>query len=296
MQPGITRRVALRGLLLAWPALQIVSVAASPDFTSRLRHLEQRHGGRLGVAFLDLATGLRVHHRANERFPLCSTFKFLAAALVLARVDRGEEQLQRRVAITQADLANRGGQVSWSPETQKRIGGEGMTISELCAAAITQSDNTAANLLLASFGGPLVLTNYARSLGDSVTRLDRLEPEVNDSRPGDPRDTTSPAAMLEDMRQILCGAVLSEASRQQLIAWLVANQTGDNRLRVGLPPGWQAGDKTGTCGRDVVNDIAIFWPPTSEPCLITAYFAESRATDRQREAVLAEVAKILFAR
>ncbi len=220
---------------------------------------------------------------------MCSTFKFLAAAHVLARVDRGEEWLDRRVAFAQEDL------VPYSPATKARVGETGMSIAELCEAAVAVSDNTAANLLLASLGGPEGLTAFARSLGDDATRLDRIEPELNESIPGDPRDTTTPAAMLADMRALLLGEVLSPDSRDQLAAWLVASTTGGKRLRAGLPPDWRVGDKTGTSGNGVFNDIAIAWLPNRRPLLVTAYYAESNASAVQADAVLADVGRIVAA-
>jgi len=286
----ITRRTALLGPLLAAPAFTFPKAeaqeAAHRAAKARLADLERRHGGRLGVAVLDIGSGQGIEHRAHERFALCSTFKFLAAALVLARVDRDEERLDRRVAFSKADL------VPWSPVTEKRVGGAGMTMAEICEAAMTLSDNTAGNLQLASFGGPAGLTAFARALGDGATRLDRIETALNEAKPGDPRDTTTPAAMLENMRRILLGDVLSEASRGQLIAWLVANRTGDKRFRAALPKDWRIGDKTGTGGNGAANDIAIIWPPGREPILVTAYYAEARASDDQRNAVLAEVGRI----
>ena len=255
------------------------------DAHSRLQALESLHGGRLGVSILDTGTGKRVGHRADERFPMCSTFKFLAAAQVLSRVDRGEERLDRRIAYTKDDL------VAYSPVTEKRIGA-GMTLAELCHATITLSDNTAGNLLLASFGGPAGLTAFARSLGDSVTRLDRWETELNEAIPGDPRDTTSPAAMLDDMRSLLLGDTLSPASRKQLVDWLIATSTGDKRIRGGLPKGWPAGDKTGTSNNGVTNDIAIVWPPGRGPLLVAAYYAEYAQPKEARNAIIAEVGRI----
>lgn len=266
---------------------------ASPAVESmhaRLQALERRHGGRLGVSILDTASGKRIGHRADERFPLCSTFKFLAAAQVLARVDRGEEQLQRRIVYSDKDL------VTYSPETGKHVGAPGMTLAELCHAAITLSDNTAGNLLLDSFGGPAGLTAFARGLGDAVTRLDRRETELNEATPGDPRDTTTPAAMLDDMRHLLLGDVLSPASRRQLTDWLLANATGGSRLRAGMPVDWRVGDKTGTGENGASNDIAIVWPPDRAPLLITAYYAESRVPQETRNAVLAEVGRIAIGR
>lgn len=254
---------------------------------AELAALERRHGGRLGVAILDTVSGRRINHRGEQRFPMLSTFKMLAAALVLARVDRGEEQLDRRIVFTAEDL------VTHSPATALHVGPPGMTLAELCAATITVSDNTAGNLLLASFGGPAALTAFARSLGDRYTRLDRIEPDLNEATPGDPRDTTTPAAMLANMRALLLGDALSAASRAQLIDWLVANATGDQRLRAGMPADWRVGDKTGTSGNGVVNDVAIAWPPGRGPLLVTAYYAEADATPGQRNAVLADVGRIV---
>lgn len=260
--------------------------APAIDLHQRLQALERRHGGRLGASILDIASGQRIGHRADERFPMCSTFKFLAAAQVLARVDRGEEQLQRRIVFTGKDL------VAYSPVTGQHVGAPGMSLAELCHAAVTRSDNTAGNLLLDGFGGPAGLTAFARSLGDTVTRLDRRETELNQAIPGDPRDTTTPAAMLDDMRRLLIGEGLSPASRKQLSDWLLANTTGGSRLRAGLPRDWRVGDKTGTGDNGASNDIAIVWPPGRAPLLVTAYYAESSAPQETRNAVLAEVGNI----
>jgi beta-lactamase class A len=296
MTHSITRRTALAAPLLAVPAFAALATdaqgAATPEATDRFEDLERRHGGRLGVAIFDLATGNRTEHRANERFPMCSTFKFLAAAFVLARVDRGEERLDRRISFTAADLVRRAGRVAWSPVTQKRVGGDGMTVGEICEAAVAISDNTAGNLLLASFGGPATLTAYLRSLGDTVTRLDRSEPDLNEATPGDPRDTTAPAAMLETMRRLVLGDALSGSSREHLATWLIAARTGDKRLRAGFPEGWRVGDKTGTSTNRAANDIAVAWSATRGPLVVTVYFAEGRASDEQRDAVIAEVGRI----
>ena len=228
-----------------------------------------------------------MQHRADERFAMCSTFKFLAAAFVLARVERGEEHRERRVRFTKEDL------VPYSPVTEAHTDETGMTLDALCEAAITRSDNTAGNLLLASFGGPQGLTAYARSLGDSVTRLDRTETQLNEATPGDVRDTTTPAAMGENMRRLLIGNALSAASRERLSAWLIANRTGDRRLRAGLPAGWRVGDKTGSNGRSATNDIAIVWPPQGGPFLVTAYYDAPSLSEEQRNAVLADVGRVV---
>jgi len=205
---------------------------------------------------------------------------------VLARVDRGMEQLDRRIVFGK-DVV-----LVYAPVTSHRVGAPGMTLAELCEAAITLSDNTAANLLLASLGGPAAVTAYVRSLGDQVTRLDRIEPDLNDASPGDMRDTTTPDAMLATMHTLLLGNALSDASREQLIEWLRATTTGAKQLREGMPVSWRVGDKTGSGAHRETNDVAIAWPPQRKPLLVTAYYAESTADADARHAVLAEVGRI----
>jgi beta-lactamase class A len=248
-----------------------------------LAALEGQSGGRLGVAVLHTGSGGFVGHRADERFPMCSTFKLLAAAAVLKRVDEGKEKLDRRVNFTTSDI------VVYSPVTKERVGGEGMTVGELCAAAMTVSDNTAGNLILASLGGPQALNDYARSLGDTVTRLDRIEPDLNEALPDDPRDTTTPAAMLKNIQALILGDALSGRSKQQLISWLVGNKTGDTRVRAGLPAGWRVGDKTGSGERGTTNDVGVAWPPQSAPVLMAVYLTGATANAEARNRTVAAV-------
>jgi beta-lactamase class A len=281
----ISRRDLLVGSLLGLPLSARMAVAAEGDGPPRpaLVGLEHRHGGRLAVAILDTGSGRQIVHRGSERVPLCSTHKLLSAAFVLARVDRGEESLARRIVFAKEQLP------SYTPVTEKHVGGEGMTIAELCEAALTWSDNGAANLLLDSFGGPGALTGYVRSIGDSVTRLDRREPELNDFTPGDPRDTTTAQAMVGLLRKFLLSDMFTSGSRDRLATWLVGCKTGDKRIRAGVPQGWRVGDKTGSGSHNATNDVAIIWPPDRTPILVAAYYVDSRAPIDLREAVLAEV-------
>ena len=282
----VTRRALLCSVLAApLPLRALRQAGLTNNAEARLAQLETKHGGRLGVACLDLDTNRRIVHRADERFAMCSTFKLLVAGLVLARVDRMEERLDRLVTFSKGDL------VSYSPITQKRVA-IGMTIAELCEAAMTISDNTAANLLLRSFGGPARVTAYVRSLGDTVTRLDRIEPDLNDGPPGDPRDTTSPAAMLQTLQRLVLGDALSPGSRDRLTNWLVATKTGNARLRAGFPKDWRVGDKTGTCGQ-ASNDIGVAWPPGRKPVIVTVYYDRSNAPLPTRERVIADAARIV---
>jgi beta-lactamase class A len=250
-----------------------------------LAQLETASGGRLGVAVLDTLTGVRSGHRVNERFPMCSTFKLLAAAAVLARVDAGQERLDRRIRFEARDL------VVNSPVTKQRAGGDGMSLAEICEAAMTVSDNTAGNLLLANLGGPSGLTAFARSLGDEMTRLDRIEPDLNEALPGDVRDTTTPAAMLSNLRSLVLGNVLSSSSRDQLTAWLLGNKTGDTRLRAGVPATWRTGDKTGSGETGTTNDVGIVWPPQRAPIIVSIFLTGTAASGEQRNATLASVGR-----
>jgi beta-lactamase class A len=265
------------------------SLADSSVWTHQaLRDIEAASGARLGVSALDTGSGRRIAHRGDERFPMCSTFKFLAAALVLHRVDADLESLDRAVDIDAARL------VTYSPATQRHAGGR-MTMGQLCEAAVTLSDTTAANLMLASVGGPQALTRHARALGDRTTRLDRIETDLNEARPGDPRDTTSPAAMLGLMQKLLIGRALAPASRERLRDWLLANTTGATSLKAGLPTHWRIGDKTGAGGYGTRNDIAIVWPgPGRAPLLVAAYLTGATSLDdAAQRRVLAEVAALL---
>lgn len=290
------RRNLLKGAVLGAtcfamrPALSLAADADAPagadEASARLAALERRHGGRLGVAILDTGSGRRATHRDGERFLMCSTAKLLAVAAVLARVDHGAQRLDRRIVFGRETL------LSYAPVTRQHVGAPGMSVAELCQAAIEVSDNTALNLLLASLGGPAKVTAFARTLGDDVTRLDRFEPELNDGAPGDQRDTTTPGAMLATMHALLLGDVLGEASRKQLLAWLRACITGTDKLRAGLPPGWTAGDKTGSGSHGESNDVAILFPPGREPVLVTAYYAAPDADQATRSAVLAAVGRI----
>lgn len=284
------RRDMLKGLVLGSAALALGRLApasaktATADVASRLAAVERRHGGRLGVAILNTGNGRRASYRGNERFLMCSTFKLLLVAAVLARVDRGEEVLSRRIVYDKDAV------LDWAPVTRKHIGPPGMTIARLCLAAITLSDNTAANLLLKQIGGPQSVTAYARSLRDEFTLLDRYEPALN------PVDTTTPRSMLDDMRQVLLGDRLSRSSREMLIRWMVSCQTGLQSLRAGISKDWRVGDKTGQWDGNGVganNDIAIIWPPDRKPVLVTAYYMNHATEPSIRKAVLAEVGRIV---
>jgi beta-lactamase class A len=241
----------------------------------------------VGVYAFDTGSGRELAHRADERFAMCSTFKWVLAANILALIDGGRLSLQERVSYGPQDL------LEYAPVARDHVGEGFMTVEALARAMVVISDNTAANLLLAKVGGPAGFTQFARSMGDDVTRLDRDEPSLNSNLPGDPRDTTSPRAMLGLMRRALCGDALSNASRELLSAWLRDCETGKSRLRAGLPVAWIVGDKTGTGNRGATNDVAIATPPGRAPILIAAYLSESTAAPAALQAAHAQIARLV---
>lgn len=281
----VLTQIAVAAGLLAAGRIPAVATTFPDPLAATFAALERESGGRLGVAMFDSRTGARLSYQADRRFPMCSTVKLLITGAVLARVDRGAERLDRRIRFADSDL------LAHAPITKVHVGGNGMSLEELCAAAMIMSDNTAANLLLDVIGGPAGLTAFARSLGDEVTRLDRREPELNEARPDDPRDTTSPAMMLVDMHALVLGSALAPTSQAKLVAWLVANKTGDARLRASLPKDWRVGDKTGTGGYGTTNDVGIFWPPQRAPVLVTVYLTCSAASPEQRDGTIAAVGR-----
>ncbi|AMJ56020.1 MULTISPECIES: class A beta-lactamase [Stenotrophomonas] len=273
-------------------ALAKTAQAAAPAAVSDadFATLEKTSGGRLGVCLWHPASGARYGHRMDERFPMCSTVKFPLAAAILHRVDAGKLSLDQRVAVRQGDI------ISHSPFTERHVGKD-MTVRDLCRATLIISDNAAANLLLPLIDGPAGLTAFLQAQGDRITVSARNEPELNHFAPGDPRDTTSPAAMAGNLQRFLLGDVLSPASRQQLADWLIDNQTGDARLRAGLPQGWRVGDKTGSNGQDTSNDIAALWPLAGgAPWLLSCYLQGSALDDDGRDGILRQVGELAGAR
>ncbi|WP_269791946.1 class A beta-lactamase [Stenotrophomonas sp. Iso1] len=276
---------------VALPALaqMAAATAAAPtarDFTA----LEAESGGRLGVCLWHPASGARYGHRMDERFPMCSTFKFLLAAAVLHRADHGRLSLDQRVPVRATDI------LSHSPGTERHVGKD-MTVRDLCRTTLVTSDNAAANLLLPLVDEPAGLAAFLRAQGDAITVTARYEPDVNRFAMDDPRDTTSPAAMAGNLQRFVLGDVLSTASRQQLADWLIDNETGDQRLRAGLPQGWRVGDKTGSNGKDTTNDIAVLWPEAGgTPWLLTSYLQGSKLDDDGRNTILRRVGELASAR
>lgn len=272
-------------LLPTW--LEALGSAAFAAPADPLAAIASEAGGRLGVSVLDTGTGRRLWLDPLARYPLCSTFKVPLAAAILARADRGELDLQRPIRFTQGDL------LDYAPVVRENLPRGQMTPAELCAAAVEWSDNAAANLLLPQLGGPSGLTRFLRSAGDTITRLDRVEPELNEYKPGELRDTTTPMAMTTLLAALLTGDVLEPASRKQLTDWMIGCRTGDKRLRAGLPRSWRVGDKTGTSGNGQANDMAIAWPPSRKPILIACYLDAPGIAPEKADRAIASVGSLV---
>jgi len=277
--------------LAAMPAAAIPAMRRF-DVTARLGALEVGQA-RLGVCFLDTATGEFSGNRMDENFAMCSTFKLALVAVYLREADHGRIDLDEVVAYSEADL------LPWAPVTRRSLAKGGLSIAALAQAAQEMSDGTAANLLVRRLGGPAAVTAKIREMGDTLTRLDRYEPDLGLVLSADLRDTTSPLAMAQLVRRITTGDILQRSSQERLLQWMQSTNTGPNRLRAGLPAEWRSGNKTGT-GRaegttNKCNDIAITFPLGRNPIVIAAYFDSGEytaQTERRHEAVLAEVGRI----
>jgi beta-lactamase class A len=219
---------------------------------------------------------------------MMSVFKTLAAAAVLRDLDQDGETLAKRIFYTQADLDRAKG----SPETGKHLA-EGMTVAELCEAAICQSDNAAGNLLLRELGGPAAVTRLCRSLGDGTTRLDRWEPDVNTCEPWRVEDTTTPLAIGRTYGRLVLGDALDAPDRRRLTAWLLANRTSSERFREGLPKDWTIADKTGAGAYGSNNDVGIAWTPDNTPIVLAVLTTKPDAAAAPDNPLVAGAAAVL---
>lgn len=289
----VTRRQAIAATLATALATTVARRAWPAESATRaLKRIRERIGGRLGVAVLDSQSGRRFGIDENSRYAMASTFKLGLAAALLWQVDRGAFGPERALVVEHKDL------LPHSPAVEAKLaaGATAMTVRELCAAIVTQSDNAAANVLLAAIGGPPALTRFFRDgIGDKVTRLDRIEPALNANAPGDPRDTTTPRAMVDSMLRIFTQDVLSLPSRAMLIDWLTQARTGLDRVRAGIPRGWQVGDKTGTGENGAVNDLVVAYPPGRRPIFVAVYMSESKLALPGLVAAHAEIGRLIAA-
>lgn len=276
--------VAAGAWLAGWPN---GAHATSTRTRARLVEIEKSVRGRVGV-FARQGTQTLLMHRERERFAMCSTFKAPLAGFVLDDIARGRLQADRLVSFEGLEL------VSYSPvlEAQRKAGLSGLSVLGLCHAAVTISDNTAANLLLRLIGGPAGFTARAKKL-DHSTRLDRNEPELNENRAGDPRDTTTPSGMAKLLHTMLFGSGIDPEAAAQLRAMMIDCRTGSARLRAGLPKGPTVGDKTGTSGNGLFGDIAFVRSDAKEPIVIASYVDAPKATMAEGNQAHREIGELL---
>lgn len=290
----MTRPIAALTMLAVLAAAPVaVSVAGSQSahaddgaLAAAAQRIEAELGARVGLSVYDTGSGTTWRHRADERFAMASTFKVLACGALLAGADAGSLDPEQRVEIGEGDI------LSYAPVTEQRVG-ETMSLGALCEATMRTSDNTAANLVLDALGGPAALTGFVRALGDEATRLDRREPELNQATPGDPRDTTTPAAMTNTLRTLVLGDALTPGSRERLRQWLVGNEVGGPLLRAGIPADWRIGDRTGAGGHGTRGIVAVLWPPQRAPLVAAIYITETDAAMDRRNAAIAALGAVL---
>jgi beta-lactamase class A len=278
--------VSRRSMLAASTALLAPAAFATPA-PGVIAEYERATRGRVGFFAVNLASGRVLAWRAHERFAMCSTFKASLAALVLSRVDAGHERLDRAVRFGPMDM------LAYAPVAKEHLAAGAMTIATMCEAAVELSDNTCANLLLRELGGPAQLTRFWRRIGDRASRLDHDEPLLNRTKPPNAQDTTTPSAMANTIAKLAVGDVLTAASRERLVGWLVACRTGTNKLRAGLPHDWRIGDKTGNNGADAAGDLAIAWPPSGGAIVVSAYVQRGRPAPRQQDELFAALGRMV---
>jgi beta-lactamase class A len=275
-----------RELLLSVAAFAATGARAAEGGPQAIRTFEAESGGHFGLYAENTQDGRRIAWRADDRFVMCSSFKASLAALILRRVDHRTDNLADSIAFGPDDM-----QDWYAPVARANLVKGSMTVGDMCAAAVEHSDNTCASLLLKRVGGPAAVTTFWRSLGDDVSRLDDPEPILNRTPPGGVRDTTTPRAMAATFGKLTLGGVLSPASRDTLNGWLIANTTGDDRLRAGLPGAWVKGDKTGNNGGDAAIDLAVAWAPHA-PIVIAAFTRGGSPTAAQFREVFRAVGEL----
>lgn len=264
-----------------------LSSASANSIIEQIEDIEHQLGARIGVSVYDIKANVKWNYNGDANFPLMSTFKTLACANLLADVDKGSQSFDVSVVVNASSL------ISWSPVTEKLMD-QKITLLQACSAAMIMSDNTAANIVLASIKGPRGLTQFMRSIGDKVTRLDRIEPDLNQAHDGDKRDTTTPNAMVMSLHKLLFGTVLSQASKVQLKQWMMENKVANSLLRSVLPENWSIADRSGAGGYGSRGITALVWSDNRSPIIISIYLTQTEASFAQRNNAIAEIGKEIF--
>lgn len=257
------------------------------NINTEFKKLEKSFNGHIGVLAINMKTKRQVAYRANEIFPIQSTFKIFLVTAILKASEQDKNLLRQKIMYTKQDL------VSWSPITEQHVA-QGMTIFELCKAAMTHSDNTATNLLMKKLGGPEQVTAFARATGDPVFHINNWEPHLN-SDPATSQDVSTPAAMSRALHNLMLGNILALEQSKLLLSWMEQNTTGDTRIRAGVPKGWLVADKTGS-GSAIANDIAVIWPKNSGPIVLSIYTYRNNKKEPRRDDIVVAVTRLALKR
>lgn len=277
----------MKKLLLLFGLVVCSSATYAAKLNEDLASIEEHISGRLGVSVWDTQTDEKWDYRGDERFPMMSTFKTLACATMLKDMD--SEKLDKN-ATAKVEERN---MVVWSP-VMDRMAGQTTRIEHACEAAMLMSDNTAANIVLRSIGGPHGVTRFLRSIGDKATRLDRFEPRLNEAKPGDNQDTTTPNAMVNTLHTLLEGDALSYESRIQLKIWMQDNKVSDSLMRSVLPKGWSIADRSGAGGFGSRGITAMIWKENHKPVYISIYITETDLSLQARDQVIAQISQLVL--
>lgn len=275
----------LAAVVIAQSATTSVNASEYLSIDNAVKQVEANLAAKVGLFILDTRDNRTWHHRADDRFPMASTFKVLACGALL---DKGADVLNRKIVIQKSDL------LDYAPVTSGMVGSK-VAASDLCGITMRTSDNTAANKVLDVLGGPPSVTAFLRKVGDQTTRLDRNEPSLNEGAPGDARDTTTPRAMATTLANLVLGTALDLNARRQLTRWLESNEVGGPLLRAGVPPDWRVADRTGAGGHGTRGLVAVMWPPKRAPIVATIYITQTRASMDDRNAAIALIGKAIAA-
>ena len=265
----------------------LVSSVHANTIIKKIEEIESQLGARIGVSIYDATDNKLWNYNGDTRFPLMSTFKTLACAKLLVDVEKGLQSFDTSSVITASSI------IAWSPTTEKLIG-ESISLKQACSAAMIMSDNTATNIVLSGIEGPKALTQFMRSIGDEVTRLDRNEPDLNEALDGDKRDTTTPNAMVKSLHTLLFGDVLSQASKAQLKQWMIDNKVTGSLFRSVLPDNWSIADRSGAGGNGSRGITAVVWSDKRSPLIISVYLTQTDASFALRNKAIANIGKEIF--
>lgn len=310
--------VAVTLALLADPA----SAADTRALEAEIRRLSAPAGGVVGVAAWRLdGDGPRVLVNGGQRFPMASTFKVAIAGALLAAVDDGRLSLEQMVSVApdahipSAIIADR----FIHP-------GVSLSLANLMELMLTQSDNTATDIVMELAGGPARVTEWVRAQGienlrvdrdtgallrdffelpdgpflEALTEAEKADPQLvqkgahpNPHFYGDVRDTSTPEAMAGLLTRIFNGRALSPRSTELLIGMMQRCRTGEGRLKGRLPAGTEVAHKTGTIG-GTLNDVGVISLPGDAGQLVVAVLIrESGRPFADREQAIAEIARTL---